>query len=211
MGRLKRTRNWYKTKSNISFFLSRYKKLIVILSLLVLFGIVIGIITASKISGSITINNLLDKNFYNFLSGNKSDFGLFFSYLFIFLVLVSVIMFLNFSPWLMCTTFLLLIFYSYFIAFNVTCIIVLYPLGGVLNTILIIIPCGSIITFMLILISAVAIKRGIMLKKYGEICADKCGGINYIKTFVALTMISICVLFIMCILLPFARATIIIV
>ena len=211
MGSVKNVRNWSKTKSNISFFLSRYKKLIIILSLLVLFGLVIGVITASKVSGTITIKNLLDKNFYNFLAGKKSSFGLFFSYLFMFLVLVAVIIFLNFSPWLMGITFLLLIFYSYFIAFNVTCLIVLYPLGGILNTILIIIPCGSIITFMLILIAAVAIKRGIMLKKYGIACTDKCGGINYAKTYTVLILISTCALFIMCMLLPLARATIIVV
>lgn len=210
MGSAKSNKNWYRTRSDIAFFLSRYKKLLIILGLLVLFGIVVGIITASKVSGSITIKNLLDKNLYNFLAGKKSNFGLFFSYLFSFLVLASLIIFLNFSPWLMIFTFISLIFYSYFIAFNVTCIIVLYPLGGIINTILIIIPCGCMLTFILLLMAAIAIKRGILFKRYGGEYTNRCQTINYVKVYIILLLLSIIVLFIMCLLLPLAKVTIIV-
>lgn len=210
MGSAKSNKSWYRIKSDISFFLSRYKKLLIILTLLVLFGLVVGIIAASKVSGNITIKNLLDKNLYNFLLGRKSNFGLFFSYLFSFLILAAIIIFLNFSPWMAIFSIAVLVFYSYFIAFNVTCIIVLYPLGGILNTVLIIIPCGCLLTFFLILMTAVAIKRAFLLKKYGGEYSQKCRTVNYTKIYSILILLSVVVLFIMCLLLPFAKATIIV-
>lgn len=147
---------------------------------------------------------------YDFLSGDKSNFGLFFSYLFSVLILIAAIIFLNFSPWLIIVNILALIFYSYFVSFNITCIIILYPIGGILNTILILIPCGCILTFCILLISAVAIKRNLLAKKYGCEYVNKCQSVNYVKVYSLLILGCIVALFVMCLFLPLAKATIIV-
>ena len=182
----------------------------IVLGLFLLFGLVIGIVTASKISGSITIKNLLDKNLYNFLAGKKTNIGLFFSYLFSFLIMFSIIIFLNFSPWLIIVNFLVVVFFGYFVSFNVTCIIILYPLGGIINTVLVIVPCMLCLSFCILLLSAVAIYRNICFKKFGKEC-PACQNTSYLKTYLIIILISIAILFLMCMLLSLARATIIIV
>lgn len=204
------SKSWYKLKSNLSFFSSKYKKWLIVLGLFLLFGVVIGIVTASKISGSMTIKNLLDNNLYNFLAGKKTNLGLFFSYLFSFLIMFSIIIFLNFSPWLIILNLAVIVFFGYFIAFNITCIIILYPLGGILNSVLIIIPCMLCLSFCVMLISAVAIYRNIAFKKFGREC-PACQNSGYLKTYAIIILITIVILFVMCMLLSLARATIIIV
>lgn len=210
MGKSKNSKSLYRLKSSLSFFSSKYQKWLIVLGMFLLFGIVIGVVTASKISGSITIKSLLDKNLYSFLAGKKTNIGLFFSYLFCFLVMFSIIIFFNFSPWLISLNILVIVFFGYFVSFNVTCIIVLYPLGGIINTVLIIIPCMLCLSFCILLLSAVAIHRNLCFKKFGRDC-PACQNSSYLKTYTFIILATIGVLFLMCMLMSLTRVTIIIV
>lgn len=203
-------RRIYRLKNKLSLYFNEYKFTVLICFIFLIIGASFGIFTAVKYSGEIELDNLADSNLVDFLKGDRGTMGLFFPYLFSFLFYCSVIIFINFKPFLSVITFLLLIIRSYLVAFDVTVIIILYGFTGILNVVLIILPCELMLLMILTIIAAVAIKRNINQKKFGPSFNCKPYMINYSKIFVILIIVGIILMLLKCLLMPLIRVTIIV-
>lgn len=204
-------RNGLRWKSGFASFWARYKTIIIILSLFFIMGLIIGIFTASKFSKDLTVENLLDQALCKLISGDKSSFGWWFSQILIFAVMCSIIIFLNFSPWMMIFTFCTISFYGYFIGFNITCLIVIHPFGGLITALLVLIPFYLILATLLIIMAAVAIHRSFLIKKFGINYVRSCYRVKFGRIYAFLFFLIVLVLFIQSLLLRIVNVTIIVV
>lgn len=200
----------FKFKNKLSLFFAEYKFAILFSLIFLIFGACLGIFTAVKYSGEIELDNLADSNLVDFLKGDKGTMGLYFPYLFSFLLSISLIIFLNFKPFLIIVNAVVLVIRSYVFGFNITVLIILYGFAGIINVIIVIIPFELIIWLVLITMSAIAIKRNKNIKQFG--CGPNCKkvGFNYSKTYCCLAIIGALTLLIKCFVMPIIRVTIIV-
>lgn len=203
-------RSKYRLKNKLTLYFSQYKFVMLFSTIVLVLGAAFGVYTAIKYSGELELSNLSDAGLVDFLKGNKGTMGLFFPYMFTFLFYCSIIIFLNFKPILSVCSYLLLMVRGYLIGFDITVLIVLYGFAGVLNVIIVILPFELIVWLVLITISAIAIKRNLNLKKFGNSTCNKISNVNHIKTYCFFVAIGVLSLLLKCFLLPLIRVTIIV-
>lgn len=199
----------YKYKNSFAQFWSTYKALLLLCFVFLVFGLSLGIFKSIKYSGDLTLSNLSDSNFVEFLKGDRGTMGLFFPCMFGFLFFSGIIIFVNFKPFCKIFTFLILIIKGYLIGFDITILIVQYGISGVLNVFIFILPFDLMICLILIFLSAIAIKRNNIIKKYG--CNSCCSNFNYKKVYWALVIVGVVIILLKCLLLPLVKVTIIVV
>lgn len=199
-------RNSYKIKSGISQFFKRYRVAICILSCFFILGVVTGIITASKYSGSLELENIPDGNLIKFLCGDKSSFGMFFSYLIPLSIAIVLIIFFNFNFLCSWVNFFYLIVRGYSLGFTIYSLVGLFSLGGVI-AVIIIVPFWIVIDFCLILLSSICVLKNHIIKHYGKHCYA-----NDNPRFFIIILITILILFLflLCMIMPILKVTIIV-
>jgi len=200
-------RNSYIVKNNISNFLKRYKIAIILLSCFFILGLIVGILTASNHSGSLELENIPDNNLVDFLCGDKGSFGLFFAYLIPIGICLVLIIFFNFNFFCSIINILYILVRGYSLGFTIFAIIGLYSIAGIINVVIIIIPFWFSINFMIILISAICISKNKIIKNYGKHCYCNNNPRNFI---VFLTILIVSILFLMCMISPIIKITIIV-
>lgn len=166
-------RNKYRFKSQLHIFFKKYKALIIVLSLLLVIGIVVGVFTASKYSGELEMDNILDSKLLAFLKGDKGSFGVFFSYFISLAFVCALIIFLNINKFFAVINMLYFVVRGYIFGFTVFVMIDVFSLAGVINVAILIIPFDLIISFLLIVVSAISIYKNKVVKKFGKICYQK--------------------------------------
>lgn len=102
-------------------------------------------------------------------------------------------------------------FYSgYVIGYNITILIVLFSFTGLLNVLLLILPLEFLICIVLLIVSAVAIKRSVIMKKFGCTYYNNTNNFNVNMFYLYLLIAGIILILLKCMLLPIIRLTIII-
>ncbi len=206
MKSLKSVKNSYRIKNTLSNFFKYYKGIIIILSIVLLLGVVTGIFTASRYAGKLEMDNIPDSNFVSFICGDKGSFGLFFSYFVSFSLLIAVIILLSNAPVFNIVVYLCLFVLGYRLGFLMSALITLFSFAGIINVVVIILPFELLQLLILMLISAVAINKYKILKKYG--CTNI--GFNYTKLYLFLIVCFVLVLFVKCLIMPIINITIIV-
>lgn len=211
MKRSQNVRNKYKVKSFFQTFLGTYKLFLIIGSICLLIGIITGIFTAAGYSGSLLLTSITDKSLVGFLKSTSSNgFSLFFPYLLNFILLGSLIIFVNFKPFLQIISYMVIIFNGYALGFNVTILIILYGFAGILNSIIIIIPFDLVLNLILIVCAAIAIKKNLIIKKYGCVYEKKYFFINTKKAYIFLLVFGIVLILLKCLCMPIIKMTIVV-
>ncbi len=199
----------YNIKNNFSKYFSEYKLVLILATLFLLLGIGTGIFTAVRYAGDLSLDNLSDSNLIEFLKGDKGTTGLIFPYLFSFCLFFGIIVFINFKPFMIGITYLALLIRGYLLGFDITILIILYGFAGIFNVFIIILPFDLIACLILLVVSSFAIKRNLIIKKYGA--TNSCNNlINYTKTCWFLFIVGILIILIKCLFLPLIRVTIIV-
>lgn len=199
-------RNTYKIKSSISQFFKRYKVAIFVLACFFVLGLVTGIITATKYSGNLELENIPDDNLIKFLCGDKSNFGVFFSYLLPICLALILIIFCNFNFLCSCINALYILIRGYSLGFTIYALVGLFSFGGIIG-IIVIVPFWLIIDFSIILISSICVLKNHIIKQYGKHCYANNNPRNFILFIIAIMII---VLFILCMVMPVLKITIIV-
>lgn len=200
-------RSSYRFKNDILTFLKFYKTSIILLSCLFLIGLIAGILTASNYSGNLELENIPDANFVAFLCGDKGSFGLFFSYIVGLGIAICLILFLNINFFCSIVNMLYILVRGYSLGFMIFAIIGLYAFAGIINVVIIIIPFWFSINFILILISSICVSKCKIIKKYGKHCYNNNNPRNFI---IFLCIILFSILFLMCMISPIIKITIIV-
>lgn len=199
-----------KLKNIISAFFKNHNKAFIICSLLVFFGICMGIFIVVKNNNKIEIDNMFDKNLLNILKGERGVFGSFFSYLLFYLIICSICIFLTFKGWLLIFPYFMLIIWGYIIGYNISLIILLFGFLGVLNAILIILPLELCLCLVLIIITSFSTHKCHIIKKFGCSYYNKNCYPNINKIYLWWTTVGIFLLLLKSIFFPLIRITIII-
>ena len=200
-------RNLYSLKSIVSAFFRKYWLCILFLSCSFLLGVVTGIFTASKYSGKLELEHIPDESFVAFLCGDKGSFSLFFSYLISFAIVFVIVLLLHKSKLCVFFTFFYIVSRGYILGFTLFAIITLFGLAGIINAIIIVLPFWLIISFMLILISSICIMKNSLIRKYGRYCYES---LNIKSVLIILIFLFVAFLFLLCMVYPIIKITIIV-
>jgi len=199
-------RNSYKIKSDISKFFKKYWVVILLLTCLFILGLITGIITASKHSGNLELENIPDENLIKFLCGDKSNFAVFFSYLLPIGGALILIIFFNFNFLCSLVNYFYIVIRGYSLGFTIYALIGLFSFGGII-AVIIITPfwiCGNLV---IVLISAICISKNRIINHYGKVCYIRT---NHKNLIILLCLILILLLFLLCLIMPVLKITIIV-
>ena len=200
----------FKFKNIVNKFFSVYKVIIIVCLLFLILGIVSGIFTVIKYSDLINIDNIFDSNLLLVLKGERGVVGCFFSQLLVYTLIMLTIIFLNFRPWMISISLIIIFFLGYVIGYNVTVFIILFSVTGLLNALFIILPLELLICFLVIIIAAIAIKRNLIIKKFGCQYYDNTFRLNIKMVYLYLFILGLILILIKSLLIPIIRVTIII-
>ena len=176
-----------KIRSLIYNFFVKYYKIIICLALISLFAILTAILTATKYSAELKIENMINETFVNFIKNKAGAWSLFIKYFFNYLILCIVAIFLNIKPFCCVFNIAAIIIYSYSMVFDITIFIMLFGVSGIIYGLLLLIPFFIVLLFIYILISSIAIKSCKFKKKYGKLCYDvySCNKLYILLIFLA--------------------------
>lgn len=199
-------RNSYRLGSELNTFFRLYKKVIILLVIFAVGGIVAGILTASANSSGLELANIPDDILVSFVSGDRGSVGTFFAYAIKYLVVVCLIVFLNVNTFFAVVNMCYIFVFAYQIGFELYAIISIYSLAGILNGVVIILPFKLLLLVCLVLISALAINKNRLIRKYG--CVSYCPSLKNI--YLCLIGLFFVILFVWCMILPIIKITIIV-
>jgi len=197
----------YKFKSDVTLFFKRYRVAIFCLTAVFAIGVVAGILTASKYSGNLELENIPDETLISFLLGNKSSFSMFFAYLISLTLALLAIIFLQFNSITTLITYFYILVRGYTFGFVIFGFIALFSFSGIINAIIIIIPFQLVINSLLILICAICVSKNRIIKKYGRVCYNNC---SPKPALLCLCLLLVAILFLMCMIMPIIKITIIV-
>jgi hypothetical protein len=200
-------RDSYRIKNNISAFLKHYKISIIIICCCFLIGLIAGIFTSSSYSSSLELESIPDANLVAFICGDKSSFSLFFSYVIELGLVICCILFLNFNFFCSIVNIGYILVRGYSLGFTIFSLVTLYSFAGIINVVIIIVPFWFCINFVLILISAISVSKNRVIKKFGKHCYTNN---NPRRLIFLLVILLLAILFLMCMLTPIIKITIIV-
>ncbi len=195
--------------SRIKEFFSTYKYYLLVSFLLILFGFLTGIFTVNRFSGNISLDNLIDSSLAGFVAGDMSNWTVFFNSILYDGICIMVIVVLNFKPFMMIFTGLILVFKSYIMGFSLMSFIVMFSFMGTMNAIFIILPCDLLCIIILSVLSVLAMKKNWIIHKYGSSSKNIYCNIDYTRIYCLLVILYLLALLIRALLLPVIRFTII--
>ena len=200
-------RNSYRFKNNVSNFMRYYRVSIIVICCIFLIGLIAGIFTSSSYSTNLELESIPDTNLIAFISGDKGSFSLFFSYVIELGLVIACILFLNFNFFCSVINIGYMLIRGYSFGFTIFSLVSLYSFAGIINVVIIIITFWLSINFILILISAICVSRNRIIKKFGKHCYNNNNPKKLICVMIILLML---ILFLMCMLTPIIKITIIV-
>lgn len=183
-------RNLSNAKIEIAEHFVHHKWWYILLVIFAVIGLIIGLVTGFTIAPDATVSKIPDSIFLNFLEGNVSIFGVFFSRIFSVMAMFGLIVITNFRPCICFLNLILLIYRGFIVGATLSLLIVLFNVGGILNVVFIVLPCHFTILFGLIAWSAVCMCYNIGSKNYG--------GCIFSRDFICNHKQSLCVISIIC-------------
>lgn len=183
-------RNFSNAKLEIAEHFCHHKWWYLLVSIFALIGLIIGLVTGFTIAPDATVSKIPDSIYLNYIQGNVSIFGVFFSRIFSVLAVFGLILITNFRPFVCFLNLILLVYRGFVVGATLSLLIVLFNVGGILNVVFIVIPCHFVLLFCVIAWSAVCMCYNIGSKSYG--------GCVFSRDFMCAHKQSLCVISIIC-------------
>ena len=165
------------------------KKCCFILFLVALIGILTGVFTAINYCNGQTLINFNDFSLCKYLSGELGTLELFFSRFLSYAIVMAIVLVTSCSVFVVPINFFLLAYRGYLLSLNVSIMIILYGVGGIMTGIFIILPCHLLCLLLIAAFMCMSNEKAFMKKRYG-VCKEKIFG-KFIIILVALTVINI--------------------
>ena len=99
---------------------------------------------------------------------------------------------------------------GYIIGYNIAILIILFGLLGFVNALIFMLPLEMLGACLLVVVAAIAIKKCLIIKRYGCVYWNNNCGYNYKKVFMFLFVLGILFLTLKYLYLPIIRITIIV-
>jgi len=210
MGNVKFIRFNNRLKGVIGRFWSQHKTPILICFCLFMLGLATGVFIVGRYSANVRINNIVDNNLVQMLRGNRGMFGLFFNQMLWISVTCCILIFFNFKPIMCVFTCIPLIIFGYIAGYNIAIISILFGFSGFISMFFFTLVFDLIIFALLSILCGVAIKRSIIIKKYGGHYFHRNCGFNLKKFYMHMFLAVSCVVFVKSLVMPALRMVIII-
>lgn len=144
------------------------KKTCFFIFIVALIGILTGVFTAINYCNGATLINFNDFSLCKYLSGELGSLELFFSRFFSYTVIILIVSLSSLSVFILPINFFLVAYRGYLLSLNVSIMVILYGVGGIMTGLLIILPCQLLSLFLISVYICVANNRAFMKKKYGR-------------------------------------------
>ena len=165
------------------------KKTYFFLVLLALIGILTGVFTAINYCNGATLAYFSNYSLNKFLLGELATFNLIFYRFLSYTTVVVIVSITSLSVYLIPINFFLIAYRGYLLSLNVSIMVILYGIGGILTGIFVVLPCQLISLIIISFYAGSACKRA-----YNR----KCYGTNHLKklprlllTIIALTIVNL--------------------
>lgn len=174
-------------KYSVLDFFKKNQIRVIFVGVIALVALVTGIFSAVKfINGSITII-YSDFGIKEFIGGSIGTSAMFFQRFVSYGVVVIVLCFCSMSKWLFPIGTIVIVYRSFLLGLNVTFIVVLYGVSGIITGLLIILPLQLLMLGLIVLFYVLARDRCLVAGKYGAK-----NGINlFVLMLIFLTLLSI--------------------
>ena len=144
------------------------KKTCFFIFIVALIGILTGVFTAINYCNGATLINFNDFSLCKYLSGELGSLELFFSRFFSYTVIILIVSLSSLSVFILPINFFLVAYRGYLLSLNVSIMVILYGVGGMMTGLLIILPCQLLSLFLISVYICVANNRAFMKKRYGR-------------------------------------------
>ena len=165
------------------------KKCCFILFVVALIGILTGVFTAINYCNGETLINFNDFSLCKYLSGELGTLELFFSRFFSYAIILTIVLITSFSVFVVPINFFLLAYRGYLLSLNVSIMIILYGIGGIMTGLFIILPCQLLSLVLIAVFMCISNEKAFTKKKYG-VCKEKILG-KLLIILILLTLINI--------------------
>lgn len=146
-------------RNNISELFHVNKKTCLILLAVVIFGALVGILSVCNNATRITIINISDKTLIDFFCNRISLGSVFFNRLINLCFCFLVILIANSNKFLFPLNFILIAYRSFFVFFNITVIIIVCGVGGLLFSLIVLFPIALLSLLILSILICVCMNR----------------------------------------------------
>ena len=143
------------------------KKTCFIIVIVCLIGILTGIFTAINYCNGQSLINFNDYSMCKFLSGDLASVDLFFSRFFSYTLVLSIIFLSSVSVYLFPLSLFVLAYRGYLLSLNVSIMIILYGINGIVTGILIIFPIHLLGLIFLSTFACICFKKAVLTKRFG--------------------------------------------
>lgn len=191
---MKKSYNSLAKKANFYFYMQEFvqanKYKIILISVLCLIGILTGIFTAVKISGTDDLDLFEAFNLTKSLSEFENFSNNFFSRLFSYEVVLVLLLIFAQHPAVNVFGYCLITYRGFLIAINCTMLIIVFSFSGILKSLLIILPCQLLMLAVMAIYFCFACNQTRTRKVY---CKNKKQGIvlQFVIATVALSLVNL--------------------
>ena len=144
------------------------KKTCFFIFIVALLGILTGVFTAINYCNGATLINFNDFSLCKYLSGELGSLELFFSRFFSYTIVVLIVTISSFSVFILPVNFFLIAYRGYLLSLNVSIMVIMYGVGGIMTGIFIILPCQLLSLFLICAYVCVANNKAFMKRRYGR-------------------------------------------
>lgn len=160
-------RLWITTKSCLKDHFCLYKKWYIIFLSIMITALIIGFVAGIKIASGTDVSKIPDSILVNYIEGDISIFGVFFSRLFSFLGLLILIWATNCKPFLSFVSLIIIIYKSFSLGATCSVLISIFNASGVINVIFLVFPCQLLLLLLLIGWACVCMSYNFSCRHYG--------------------------------------------
>lgn len=165
------------------------KKTCFLLIIVAFIGILTGVFTAINYCNGATLINFNDFSLCRYLSGELGTLELFFSRFLSYTGVILIVSISSFTVFLIPINFFLIGYRGYLLSLNVSIMVILYGVGGIMTGLLIILPCQLLQLVVIAIYICLANNKAITKKRYGT-CNNKLID-KFFIVLIALTIINL--------------------
>lgn len=146
---------------------SRNARLYLLLTIIVLFGVVLGIVLTARGVTQVNIFEGEDSaSIFDIVSGNTNPFALFFSYILRILLSMIILLFLTLVVYILPLSIIYIAYQGYILGVTISSLVILAGFSGAINTIFFLLPINLLSFTTLIIIEVAFINRLITKRQF---------------------------------------------
>lgn len=143
------------------------KKTCFLLIIVAFIGILTGVFTAINFCNGATLINFNDFSLCRYLNGELGTLELFFSRFLSYTVVILIVSITSFSVFLTPINFILIAYRGYLLSLNVSIMVILYGIGGIMTGLLIILPCQLLSLIVIGIFICLANNKAFAKRRFG--------------------------------------------